>query len=139
MKFRILNSITEEFKKSIENKKVCDVVEFRLSSPDGIYKGWMGSVEDAYFSTTFVKGIISISISEREMCLGWVCTSYAVIDKLYDVLSGKITLNTEYFIDEYNSKNYLNDVQSITFKDVMKVYKWKFKSRKVKVEQHFLN
>jgi hypothetical protein len=141
MDFVILKTVTDELRKRIEKKKVCNVVEYILLSHAGPYKGWLGSVEDEYFSITFVKGIVSISLDEREMRLGWTINNYGMVEHLHKILVSKnIKFETiQKLADAYNLIGADHDTMNITFHDVMKVFNWKFKSRKVKVEEHFLN
>lgn len=141
MKFKILETVTTDVKKRIEGKKVCDVVEYTVPSLVGPYKGWIGSVEDEYFSVALVKGIVSVSLEEREMKLGWNIIRYAIVEHLHTILTSK-KFNTKVrkqLIEAYNDIGSDKDIELITFKDVMTLLKWKFKSRKVKVDEYFLN
>ena len=90
MKFVILEKVTKDTRARIENKVVCDVIEHTFSTPIGTFKGWRGSVEEAYFSVTFVKGVISLSMSEREMCVGWELISYAIIESVNEIITKKV-------------------------------------------------
>jgi hypothetical protein len=141
MKFTLLTAFKDEDRKRIQNKKVCDVVEFIVPSDLGYYKGWIGSTENEYFSVAFVKGVLSVSLEEREMRVGWDITNVAMVSYLHDLLTTKkmdvSTIN--HIVDVYNKESCENDIKSVKFTDIMKVLDWKFKSRKVKVDIHFLN
>ena len=139
MKFEVFDHVTKEQLDMLQNKKVCNVTEMIMPSIAGSYKGWCGSTEDAYFSIVFVRGIMTVSLEEREMCLGWNPINFAAIDVLADAGKGKATEAKNAIIDEYTTRLYLDDVSLIKFSDVMKPLKWKMKSRSVKVEDHFMN
>lgn len=141
MKFTLLTLFRDEEKKRIQGKKVCDVVEFVIPSDLGYYKGWIGSTENEFFNIALVKGVLSISLEEREMCVGWKITNVAMITHLHKLItSTKINaVDIAKILDTYNHKDCDADVKDVKFSDVMKVLKWKFKSRKVKVDEHFLN
>lgn len=140
MKFVILESVSKENLIRLQKKVVCNVTElFAPSNIVGSYKGWLGSTEEEYFSIVFVNGILTISLEEREMCLGWRSLSYAIIDTVADAYSGKASVAKNILVQEYDLHLYLKDLNEIKFKDVMKTLKWKLKSKKVKVDEHFLN
>jgi hypothetical protein len=138
MKFEILETVTADQKKKLQDKKVCDVTEMVLPSIIGYYKGWIGSTEEEYFSIVFVKGIITVSLEEREFRLGREPINYSVVDSLHESLIGPITAAKKTTVDLYNTKLYLDDVKLLTFKDVMKSLKWKLDTG-VEVEEHYLS
>ncbi len=131
----------EEDRKRIFNKKVCGVVEFILPSDLGYYKGWIGSTENEYFSIAFVKGVLSVSLEEREMQVGWNISNVAMVTHLHKLITTqKMDISAiSKMVNTYNLDGCDDDVKAIKFTDVMTVLKWKFASRKVKVDEHFLN
>jgi hypothetical protein len=98
----------------------------------------MGSTEDAYFSIIFTHGVLCVAFEEREMCLGWNSINYAVVDSIADSFTYPPSAAKDLIVRQYDQKFAVEDVETIQFKDVMKSLKWKYKSKKVKLEEHFL-
>ena len=101
---------------------------------------WIGSTEEEYFSVSFVKGVLGISLEEREMLLGKNPINYAMVSELMNKLS-KVKNNREKSLDvarKYNKVGYIKDLEEIGFEDVMKVLKWKKFSPKIKVKPGIL-
>lgn len=139
MKLRLFDSVTDSQLKRLQNKKICDVTEIVVASSVGYYKGWTGSTEEKWFSIVFVKGVLTVSVEEREMYLGKFPINLALSDTLEEMLSPPVTATKNMMVDMYNSSLYLEDLRKITFKDIMKLLKWKFLNRNVKVQEHFLS
>jgi len=99
---------------------------------------WRGTTETEFFAVTFYGGIVTLDINERELLLGReenvlvvaVVKSLVALNKASktkDQFTKKLQLNIEYI-----NAQYLKDVETLTFKDIMRIVKWKFVSRKVK-------
>ena len=139
------------FIEQIKGKKVCYVLRKTFLGNVPIVEAklpfvqWHGATEDEYFISTFYGGIVTLDLNEREMLLGKPETVIVVaLVKSLETLnkssttseqfSDKVNLNCQYINSEYKK-----DLDTIRFSDIMKIIGWKFVSRKVKEEDHFLN
>jgi len=136
-KFTIVSITPKEEIERVQNRKVMDVSEYEETSPIGLgdYKAWNGSVEMEYFSIIFMKGVMTISLAEREMDLIDKPINYAILTKLHNLLKTKTKLECMQTYAMYNNEGYKDDLKSITFNDIMKALKWTFHSEKVKVKK----
>jgi hypothetical protein len=136
-KLQILTSVSKEDVERIQNKKVLDITEFDEYSSIvfGYYKYWMGSTEEHYFSICYIKGLLSISLEEREMFLGKFPINYAIATELIDAMSDVKNDQQAAFdvADKYNLNGYLKTYKEIKVEDVLEVLKWE-KSENVKVK-----
>lgn len=130
-------SVLEKFK----GQRVCDVVRRKIQQnlTDLVsYQTvqWSGSTDDYYFHISFAAGLLAISVEEREMQLK---DSIPQLVALSHHLKGlnKVAGDPKAFqegvdINIFYLKNvYKTDVETMSFKDVMRFLGWKFKSRKV--------
>lgn len=101
------------------------------------YLGWQGQTENEFFVATFTCGIITLALDEREMRLSYgdnlIVAGFSA--EAYDRLKNQ-GKNQERII-EYNSKIYYEELESLTFDDIMKLIGWKWKNKKHIEEDNF--
>lgn len=138
VKFKIFQFTDEAIKKSIQNKKVANVAEHEVDHViHGRYKLWKGTTELEYFTISFIKGIITISICEREYQIMDNIFHYAVLKDLSEELERVNKDNKSLNPIIQPEYNFDKDLDTIKFSDVMRILKWKYVSRKVKVDTSF--
>lgn len=107
---------------TVQNRVVCDVTEYRFTTEQfGKVISWRGSVSDEYFSILFVKGLLEVSLAEREMQLGNASVHYALTERAFNVSPDPIQAANQYGITEIN-----DDVERMTFVDIMVALNWKY-------------
>jgi hypothetical protein len=110
-------------------KKVEHVTQTKRLNCVGVpFIGWNGTTEDEFFVMAFVVGVLTISINEREMRLADPDSlSVAGFSKnCYD----RLTAGNKEKALEYNNVDYHKELESLEFKDVMKLLKWTWKDKK---------
>jgi len=121
-------------KESILNRLIECVTEYKIKSIDGKkYVGWYGNTETEYFSVVFVSGIVSISVAERQMKIGEEYSLPLIASKLEKAASTTDQLEKLRLIARYNTKYSNKDLETVSFKDIMKPLGWKLASKKVKI------
>ena len=110
------------------NRVVCDVTQFQMDTVAGPVTFWRGSVESEYFSVAFLKGILTISLVERECQLGHNAVNYAVSETLANALkvAGDNAIMTTEANLNYNLKQSQKEHKDISFTDIMVVLGWKY-------------
>lgn len=139
-KLKILKTTPKEQIERVQNKVVEDVTEYNGVNDMGKYKLWTGSTEMEYFNIIFVRGVLTISLEEREMLLGGNSVIYyAMTQMLIDVLSkvknNNISVEAKEACERYHLNEYVGELNDVDFKAVRKILKWKMKSKKVKVNE----
>ena len=136
MKWKYLKTLTDDKKKFImDGYKVIHVIK-TIYHHFGIVS-WKGELtNDCYFIVTMANGILMVSINEREVLLRDSIIEVAYCDIIEDV-----------FVEQAFEKRMsiilqkiplLNDLITVlTFKDIMKVLKWKYVNKNV-VEDYSL-
>jgi hypothetical protein len=139
IKLSILKTANQADLIQVQNRIVCDVSEFQSRIEDVEVKSWTGSTNEEYFCICFVKGILTITIEERECHVGRKQINYGVSEDLKTLLvnAQKNNGNAQQVAVEYVSSGYIQDVKNISFKDVVKVLKWK-KPRQVPVKTGYI-
>lgn len=121
---------------SLKGKVVCDVCEYHPSHFTlGKFTSWRGSTESEYFSIVFIKGMLTISVAERECQVGEPenVVNYAMSTSLKAALD-KTTENAR---SEYNRLVDPKEQAEISFADVMTALNWSYKEG-VKVDYDML-
>ncbi len=140
-KFALLNSFPKEEFKKLQKRIVYDVEEFiDEESPSGRFNMWKGSTKDEYFTVVLMRGILTISIEEREChmmkervhCIGSITTF------LEKMASFKVASKQQEFLKNYFMKGQLDDLYSTNISHVMDFLKWKFVNKKVKIKEGIL-
>ena len=118
------------------NRFVCDVIENRLTTLPEPIVSWRGSVAEEYFSVMFLRGILTVSLSERECQLGYNAVNYAMSEALSQALSvaGDNSIMTTEAHFNYNTNRGIKEQKEISFTDVMVVLGWQYKDESVKVD-----
>jgi hypothetical protein len=112
-----------------QNRLVCDVTEYKMDTPAGPVSAWRGSVAEEYFSITFIRGILTLSVVERECQLGQNAVNYAMSSALSEplkVAGDNAIMATEAHFN-YNLKQAAKEQKEISFTDVMVVLGWQYK------------
>jgi hypothetical protein len=136
--------------KQIKGKKVCDVVRRRTlrtfadprSEKKFPFLQWSGTTEDEFFVATFYAGLLTLDVNEREMLLGRQETVIIVALSAQLETLNVIAKNDTDFTEKadqnafYLQNHYKDDLENLRFRDAMKIFDWKFTSRKVKEEYH---
>lgn len=115
---------------TLTNRVVCDVLEIRTNTPIlGKMVNWRGSVNEEYFSILFFKGILVVSLEERECRLGQDSVNYAMTESLDKAISGApaddAVARTDASFDYY-LKVSPKESDEISFTDVMVALYWKY-------------
>ena len=112
-----------------QNRVVCDVTQFQMDTPAGPVTSWRGSVAEEYFSIMFLRGILTVSLVERECQLGTNAVNYAVSETLANSLkvAGDNAIMTTEANFNYNLKQSPKEHKDISFTDVMVVLGWQYK------------
>lgn len=120
---------------SLKNRIISDVVEYRIKKSDTgeRYVGWYGSTECEYFSIVFLGGIVSMSLEERMMHIGHESILALMSDRLYPAALGTDVNEKVLLWADYNKTHLGKELETISFKDIMRTLSWKLKS-KVKIE-----
>ena len=126
---------------TLTNRVVCDVLEIRTTTPMfGKMVNWRGSVADEYFSILFFKGILVVSLEEREGQLGHNSVKYAMSESLVKALKGAPTddaiARTEASFDYY-LKVSPKESDEVSFTDVMVALFWRY-APKAKIDYDLL-
>lgn len=126
VKFEI--TATPEESTPLLNRVVCDVFESKRNDPAiGLMANWRGSVKDEYFSILFLRGILVVSVEERECNLGHNSVKLAMSKQLFEAVQGMDGENaverTEKTFD-YFTQGYSKEIEEICFADVMEVLGW---------------
>ena len=112
----------------LSGRVVCDVTEYRTSHPlVGQIVAWRGSVEAEYFSITFMKGILTLSLAEREMLIGQNAVNYAVVSVLGEAMARGDSIASAEATFNYHLKQGEKDTKEISFTDVMVALGWRYK------------
>lgn len=107
---------------TVQNRVVCDVTEYRFTTEQfGKVISWRGSVNEEYFSLLFVKGLLEVSLAEREMKLGETGLHYALTERAFNVSDDPVVAANQYGIAEMN-----DDVERLTFVDILVALNWKY-------------
>ena len=85
---------------------------------------WRGSVTDEYFVISFIRGVLSISLNERECNLDNNVCHYAVSDGLF--ASSKEKTNLMEVMGDYVKTSHDKEQNEISFTDVMAILDWKY-------------
>ncbi len=112
-----------------QNRVVCDVTDFHMDTPAGPVSSWRGSVAEEYFSIMFLRGILTVSVVERECQLGHNAINYAMSTALAEPLKAagdNAIMATEAHFN-YNLKQGPKEQKEISFTDVMVVLGWQYK------------
>lgn len=128
MKFNFLEN-SDSIIKPLNGKKVCYVIESKKS---GIVT-WAGELSDGlYFLIKVFGGMVMVATDEREMMLVYNLKSIAYEESLFNMYnaSGKTLIDSIYIAAQTKIPEV---IAAITFEDVMGIFKWKFKSKKVMV------
>ena len=124
----------------LQNRVVCDVTENHLTTAlfESIVS-WRGSVAEEYFSIMFLRGILTVSLVERECQLGYNAVNYAMSEALSQTLNvaGDNAIMTTEAHFNYNIKQGPKEQKEISFTDVMVVLGWQYKEG-VKVDYNIL-
>lgn len=128
IKLHIIKSIDGETAARIQNKIVQDVTEFCILSLAGKHRSWQGSTEKEYFSVVFINGVLSVSISEREMRLLEEARIYALSTEMIKAANEVDEIRRTEMVYNYLNTTFISDIKEITFEDVMKVLNWKPKN-----------
>ena len=111
---------------------MCDVTEHHLTDPLlGKMASWRGSVEEEYFSIIFAKGILTVSLVEREYNLGHSAVNFAMSERLFRILKenkDNAALRTTETLDYYIKQNQ-KEQKEISFIDVMVILEWRYAER----------
>lgn len=111
----------------LSGRVVCDVCERHLTVPMvGKVVNWRGSVEQEYFSITFLRGVLTLSLVEREMLLGHNALNIAMVEPLASVVQGGDSIAAVEATYNYNLKQSEKDVNTISFTDVMVALSWRY-------------
>lgn len=111
----------------LKHRVVCDVCESHHISLYGEFVNWRGSTETEYFSIIFLKGILTVSIDEREMKVGWEPVNFAISSKLADMFASvKGDLEQTAMAAKYSREEYQKELDNISFTDVMVALSWKY-------------
>lgn len=117
----------EEEAEKVKNRVVCDVCEAHHQSVYGEFVNWRGSTETEYFSIIFLKGILTVSIDEREQRVGNDPLNVAMSEKLADMfMSAKGDLEKTASAVKYNREEYPKEIKTVSFTDVMVLLNWKY-------------
>ena len=113
------------------NRVVCDVCEYRHTHPVfGPFVVWRGSVAEEWFTIMFMRGILTISLAERECQVGENIIHYAmseVMAKCYNTgKNGATPIGEVEAVAEYLAKTMPKEIAEISFTDVMVVLNWKY-------------
>lgn len=134
-KFNIITISNPDDIKRVQNKKVMDVTEYVEPSPlGGKYKAWTGSTEMEFFSLMFMRGILTVSVYERECETGENAVNYGMLASLQDRMLEMTGDQASRYLFEYNISLYEEDMKNLSFNDVMTALNWEFHSDKVKVK-----
>jgi len=116
----------------LQDRTVCDVCEsHQTDSLLGKIVSWRGSVEEEYFSIIFAKGILTVSLVEREYNLGRSAVNFAMSEHLFKVLKeskDNAALRTTAVFD-YHMKRSQKEQEEISFIDVMVILEWRYAER----------
>ena len=118
---------------TLQNRVVCDVEEFKQSHPFfGRFIAWRGSLAEEYFNAMFMRGLLTVSVAERECHLPDNICNYAIAEplaKYASMVSNAITpIGDVAAIKEYHEKQLPKDLAEINFTDVMVVLNWRYAS-----------
>jgi len=123
-----------------QNRVVCDVIEYKMTSAVGPACIWRGSVEAEYFTITFLNGILTISLSEREYQLGGEnAVNYAIsntFDSLIKIAGDNAVMSAEAKYN-YILKQWPKEQKEVSFTDVMVALNWTYKAG-VKIDYDML-
>ena len=129
VKFEII--IAPEIASLYQNRVVCDVCEYHITDPLlGKMASWRGSVKDEYFSILFVKGVLTVSLVERECQLGHSAINYAMSECLFKALkeNKEEILKTDATFDYY-TKQSVKEQNEVHFIDIMVALNWNYGER----------
>ena len=137
------NPVNKDKIEALLGKKVeCVTQSKRLNNAGVPFIGWTGTTEDEFFMMAFVIGVLTIAISEREQCLTYADALSVVgfSEDCYNRLTvatkaGRPITAEEYQrVVDYNTNVYHKEIESLEFKDVMKLLKWKWKDKKERID-----
>ena len=141
IKFELI--VTPEIAAPFQNKQVCDVQEYHITHAiHGKMASWNGSVNDEYFHIIFVKGMLIVSVAERECQLsktGYII-NYAMSESLTNALSFNNKESVESIEAKYNYEHIYEpkEQSEINFDDIMAALKWCYKDENVKIDYDML-
>lgn len=124
----------------LASRTVCDVCQsYRTDPLLGKMVNWRGSVKDEYFSILFFKGILVVSLEEREMMLGHNAVKYAMSSALAAAIKGDASApeRTEASFDYY-LKICPKEIETVSFTDVMAALAWKY-APNAKIDYDYLS
>lgn len=127
VKFSLL--LPQEAAVLFQNRVVCDVTDYHVDTSVGPASSWRGSVAEEYFSIMFLRGILTVSLVERECQLGHDAVNYAMSETLANSLkvAGDNAIMTTEANFNYNLKQSQKEQKEISFTDVMVVLGWQYK------------
>ena len=113
----------------LQGRTVCNVTQSHSTNPVvGKITGWRGSVEEEYFTITFIKGVLTISMAEREMLLSQNPLHFAMVEPLAELLERGDSVAVSQGIYDYNTNGQCEkDHKEISFTDVMVPLNWQYK------------
>jgi hypothetical protein len=126
VKFEVI--VPPEIAVMFQDRVVCDVCEYHITDPLlGKMASWRGSVKDEYFSILFVKGVLTVSLVERECQLGHEAINYAMSELLVKALkeNKEDVLKTDSTLD-YFAKQGPKEQEIVHFIDVMVILNWRY-------------
>jgi hypothetical protein len=129
VKFEII--VPPEIAVMFQDRVVCDVTEYHITDPVlGKMASWRGSVKDEYFSILFVKGVLTVSLVERECQLGHNALNYGMSEALFKALkeNKESLLKTDATFDYY-VKQSPKEQEVVHFIDVMVALNWRYAER----------
>lgn len=128
----VRNTSNAEELDKLKGKVVGNVEEFSFDDVfDGPIKAWKGSTESEFFHLLFTNGMLSLCISEREMFLNDDPIGIAMTPALREAVEVSKTDDNKglELTRTYTDGNQLKeDVENLTFGDVLNVLGWKQKT-----------
>jgi len=134
--------VDKELVKTVESKLVESVIESRSGlTPTAVL--WIGETTDGYFRVFLIAGSLMVLWSEREYVIkyglkAWLCVG--ITEQTLNLLKSGLD---DVFIKNINDlntfTNMADDVRNTEFSDIMKLLKWEYKNKEVKIEFDELN
>lgn len=118
---------------TVQHRTVRDVTEYRFTTEQfGKNISWRGSLNDEYFSILFVKGLLVVSVAEREMQVGENSLHYALTERASKISANPIEAMNQGIVAEIN-----DEMENITFTDALIALNWRY-APNVKIWQDLL-
>lgn len=114
--------------KTLQDRVVEQVTEYRTTHPlFGKMASWRGAVALEYFSIVFVRGVLVVSVVERECQLGHIASNYATTKTLTKALDAMDTDEKKLSAQEiYNNTVSDSEQNEITFDDILAILDWRY-------------